>query len=120
MVPAGHSVDPVRWHGELDALLGRGAAVPDPCPATRCTSCHVRGAAARPTPVATLVTGGREAAGGAAHLSGREAAADTSMAAYTGHWPSGRRSFRKQRTVNPPIAPGHSNFLHPDGGLPDM
>ena len=52
-------------------------------------------------PVATLVTGGREAAGGAAHLSGREAAADTSMATCTGHWPSGRRSFRKQRTVNP-------------------
>ena len=104
MVPAGHSVDPVRWHGELDALLGRGAAVPDPCPATRCTSCHVRGAAARPIPVATLVTGGREAAGGAAHLSGREAAAGTSMATYTGHWPSGRRSFRKQRTVNPPLA----------------
>jgi hypothetical protein len=101
MVPAGHSVDPVRWHGVLDALLGRVAAVPDPCPATRCTSCHVRGAAARPIPVATLVTGGREAAGGAAHLSGREAAADTSMATYTGHWPSGRRSFRKQRTVNP-------------------
>lgn len=25
MVPAGHSVDPVRWHGELDALLGRVA-----------------------------------------------------------------------------------------------
>jgi hypothetical protein len=73
-----------------------------------------------PTPVATLVTGGREAAGGAAHLSGREAAADTSMATYTGHWPSGRRSFRQQRTVNPPIAPGHSNFLYPDGGLPDM
>ena len=104
MVPAGHSVDPVRRHGELDALLGRVAAVPDPCPATRCTSCHVRGAAARPTPVATLVTGGREAAGGAAHLYGREAAADTSMVTYTGHWPSGRRSFRKQRTVNPPLA----------------
>ena len=52
-------------------------------------------------PVATLMTGGREAAGGAAHLSGREAAADTSMATCTGHWPSGRRSFRKQRTVNP-------------------
>ena len=62
-------------------------------------------------PVATLVTGGREAAGGAAHLSGREAAADTSMATYTGHWPSGRRSFRKQRTVNPPIAPARYNFL---------
>jgi hypothetical protein len=105
MVPAGHSVDPVRWHGELDALLGRVAAVPDPCPATRCTSCHVRGAAARPIPVATLVTGGREAAGGAAHLSAREAAADTSMATYTGHWPSGRRSFRKQRTVNPLMVP---------------
>jgi hypothetical protein len=49
--------------------------------------------------------GGREAAEGAAHLSGCEAAADTSMATYTGHWPSDgghsgssgrsiRRSFR--------------------------
>ena len=82
MVPAGHSVDPVRWQGELDGLLGRVAAVPDLCPATRCTSRHVRGAAARPIPVATLVTGGREAAGGAAHLSGREAAADTNMATF--------------------------------------
>jgi hypothetical protein len=25
MVPAGHSVDSVRWHGEPDALLGRVA-----------------------------------------------------------------------------------------------
>ena len=32
MVPAGHSVDPVRWHGELDALLGRVAAFPDTRP----------------------------------------------------------------------------------------
>ena len=66
-------------------------------------------------PVATLMTGGREAAGGAAHLSGREAAADTRMATCTGHWPSGRRSFRKQRTVNPPIVPARKNFLYRAG-----
>jgi hypothetical protein len=45
-------------------------------------------------------------------------AADTSMAiesslsACAGHLPSGRRSFRKQRTVNPPIAPARYNFLY--------
>jgi hypothetical protein len=39
----------------------------------------------------------------------RQTAADTSMAADTsvamcaGHQPSGRRSFRKQRTVNPQV-----------------
>jgi hypothetical protein len=123
MVPAGHSVDPVRWHGELDALLGRVAAVPDPCPATRCTSCHVRGAAAMPTPVATLVTGGREAAGGAAHLSGREAAADTSMAAdasltTAGHQLSGGRSFRNHRTVNPTDRPVVTTFSTLPQGRP--
>jgi hypothetical protein len=30
---------------------------------------------------------------------------DTSVATCAGHRPSGGRSFRKQRTVNPPIAP---------------
>jgi hypothetical protein len=46
-------------------------------------------------------------------------AADTSMAtesslsACAGHLPSGRRSFRKQRTVNPPTAPARYNFLYP-------
>jgi hypothetical protein len=120
MVPAGPSVDPVRWHGELDALLGRVAAVPDPCPATRCTSCHVRGACRKAHPGGHA---GDRWAGGAAHLSGREAAADTSMATCTGHWPSGRRSFRKQRTVNPLIVPARYNFLYaipqdrPAGGL---
>jgi hypothetical protein len=57
----------------------------------------------------------------------RPTAADTSMAIDTspatcaGHHPSGRRSFRKQRTVNPPIASARYNFLYssfkagPDG-----
>ncbi|HEY6666627.1 MAG TPA: hypothetical protein VI036_15995 [Propionibacteriaceae bacterium] len=30
-----------------------------------------------------------------------------------GHQPSGRRSFRKQRTVTPPMVPARYNFLHP-------
>jgi hypothetical protein len=89
---------------------GRGGSRPVSGHALHELSCPR--AAARPTPVATLVTGGREAAGGAAHLSGREAAADTSMATYTGHWPSGRRSFRKQRTVNPLMVPARYNFLY--------
>jgi hypothetical protein len=31
---------------------------------------------------------------------------------YAGHQPSGGRSFRKQRTVNPPIVPARYNFLY--------
>jgi hypothetical protein len=31
-----------------------------------------------------------------------------------------RWSFGKRRTVNPPIAPGHSNFLHLASRPPDM
>jgi uncharacterized protein with GYD domain len=53
--------------------------------------------------VSALVAGVREAAG---HPSGPEIAADTGLATRAGHRPSGRRSFRKQRTVNPPIALG--------------
>ena len=83
----------------------------------------VRGAAARPTPVATLVTGGREAAGGAAHLSGREAAADTTMAAdasltTAGHQLSGWRSFRNHRTVNPTDRPVVTTFSTLPQGRP--
>jgi hypothetical protein len=64
--------------------------------------------------VSTLATGVREAAG---HLSGPQTAdtglaIDTSPATCAGHQPSGRRSFRKQRTVNPPIAPTRYNFLY--------
>jgi hypothetical protein len=57
--------------------------------------------------VSTLVAGVRSAAG---QPSGLQIAADTSIAIDTslatsaGHQPSGGRSFRKQRTVNPPIA----------------
>jgi hypothetical protein len=49
-----------------------------------------------------------EAAG---HLSGGEAAADTRLAMCAGHQPSGGRSFRKQRTVNPPMVPARYNLL---------
>jgi hypothetical protein len=52
------------------------------------------------------------------HLPRRQTAADTSMATGTsltpcaGHQPFGRRSFRKQRTVNPLIVPARYNFLY--------
>jgi hypothetical protein len=39
-------------------------------------------------------------------------AADTSLATCTGHRLSGRRSFRKQRTVNPLMVPARYNFLY--------
>jgi hypothetical protein len=59
---------------------------------------------------------------GAGRLSGRQSAVDTSMATETGpatcagHQPSRWRSFRKQRTVNPPIAPRYS-FLYSSSGM---
>jgi hypothetical protein len=65
--------------------------------------------------MSALVAGVRETTG---HLSGRQTAADTSpatdasLATCAGHQPSGRRSFRKQRTVNPPTAPARYNFLY--------
>jgi hypothetical protein len=65
--------------------------------------------------VSTLMVGVRSAAG---HLSGRPIAADTGMAIDTspatcaGHQPSGRRSFQKQRTVNPLMVPARYNFLY--------
>src|SRR4029450_3941003 len=111
MVPADHSVDPVRWQGNSMGCWAGSRRFPTRVRPRAARVVMSAGPAARPTPVATLVTGGREAAGGVAHLSGREAAADTNMATYTGHWPSGRRSFRKQRTVNPPIVPARYNFL---------
>jgi hypothetical protein len=65
--------------------------------------------------VSTLAAGVRKGAG---HPSGPQIAADTGMAidtspaTCTGHQPSGRRSFRNQRTVNPLIAPARYNFLY--------
>jgi hypothetical protein len=87
-----------------------------PCPRGYRRDHHVS------TPVAGgrwPVGGGREAAG---HLSRPQPAADTSMATDTrlatcaghqpsGRLPSGRQSFQKQRTVNPPIALTRYNFL---------
>jgi hypothetical protein len=58
--------------------------------------------------VSALVAGVREAAG---HPSGPEIAADTGLAMRAGHRPSGRRSSRKQRTVNPLMVPARYNFL---------
>jgi hypothetical protein len=39
-------------------------------------------------------------------------AIDTSLATCVGHRPSGGRSFRKQRTVNPLMVPARYNFLY--------
>jgi hypothetical protein len=62
--------------------------------------------------------GGRQTGGGQTPVQGGPTAADTSMAtesslsASSGHLPSGRPSFRKQRTVNPPTGPTRYNFLY--------
>ena len=37
---------------------------------------------------------------------------DTSVATHAGHQLSGRRSFRKRRTVNPLMVPARYNFLY--------
>jgi hypothetical protein len=71
--------------------------------------------------MSALVAGVRETTG---HLSGRQTAADTSpatdasLATCAGHQPSGRRSFRKQRTVNPLMASTRYNFLYSPQGRP--
>jgi hypothetical protein len=39
-------------------------------------------------------------------------ATGSSLATYAGHQPSGRRSFPKQRTVNPLTIPARYNFLY--------
>ena len=103
---AGHRPCHLTW----PRLWPAAAAVPDPCPAARCTSCHVRGAAARPTPGGCASD--RRAEASRTPDPGRKAAPVTSMAWCTGQRPSGRRSFRKQRTVNPPIVPARHNFLY--------
>jgi hypothetical protein len=41
---------------------------------------------------------------------------DTSVATCAGHSPSGRRSFRKQRTVNPLTGPARYNFPYSSSG----
>jgi hypothetical protein len=67
-------------------------------------------------PVSALVAGVREAAG---HSSEPDCRRHGPEACRTSA-PSGRRSFRKQRTVNPPLAPAHSDFLHFASRPPDM
>jgi hypothetical protein len=66
--------------------------------------------------VSTPVVGVRSAAG---HPSGPQPSprtpalvTDTSLVRCAGHQPPGRRSFRKRRTVNPPIAPARYDFLY--------
>jgi hypothetical protein len=62
--------------------------------------------------------GGRRAVGDRTPRPKGPIAADTSVAtesslsAWAGHLPSGRQSFRKQRTVNPLMVPVRYNFLY--------
>jgi hypothetical protein len=90
----------------LEAAMACGSSVPSSRPATRGVSCHVRGGYRRDHYVSVPVDGRRPDT-----RPRGPTAADTSMAsesilsARAGHLPSGRRWFRKQRTVNPPL--GH-------------
>jgi hypothetical protein len=61
--------------------------------------------------------GGRRMVGGRTPVRGvrsprTSAWPQTSPSACAGHQPSGRRSFRKQRTVNPLTVPARYNFLY--------
>jgi hypothetical protein len=110
-VPAGHRSCWPYLRGPWPAV----AAVPGP---VRLRAAPVAMSAAAAAGTTGLHAGGciRSAAG---HPSGRQTAADsrmaidTSLATCAEHRPSGGRSFRTQRTVNPPIAPARHNFLYP-------
>jgi len=65
--------------------------------------------------VSTLVAGGRTLAGhpsGASDRRGHQHVTAASVATCAGHSPSGRWSFRKQRTVNPLIVPARYDYLY--------
>jgi hypothetical protein len=65
--------------------------------------------------VSTLVAGGRTLAGhpsGASDRRGHRHVTAASVATCAGHSPSGRWSFRKQRTVNPLIVPARYDYLY--------
>jgi hypothetical protein len=87
-------------------------AVPERCPAGQ-SPCRRR----LPQGPLRVRAGGHPPIGSRTPSKGATAA-DTSMAivsglsASAGHLPSGRRSFRKQRTVNPLTAPARYNFLY--------
>jgi hypothetical protein len=83
-----------------------------PRPAVRSRSCHVRGGYGKDHHVSALVGGvGRRPD------TGRQTAADTSLARAPEHQAVWRAVVRKQRTVNPPIAPARSNFLYSSSRL---
>jgi hypothetical protein len=106
--PAGHRPSPPA----LAAAWACRTRVPDAYPAAQ---------SARPRrlpqshDVSALVATGHRQSGTPSKGSD---AADTSMATVSslsvcaGHLPSGRWSFRKQRTVNPPLVPARYNFLY--------
>jgi hypothetical protein len=93
----------------LDAAVACDSSGTGPCPAARHASCHVRGAT---TGSSRVHTGGRWANVGRTSVRSIRSprtpsmVTGTNMATCAGHSPSGRRSFRKQRTVNPLIPAG--------------
>jgi hypothetical protein len=70
--------------------------------------------------VSTLVAGGRWPDIRPEHQIAADTSmvTDTSVATYAGHSPSGRWPFRKQRTVNPLMAPACYNFPYSPQGRP--
>jgi len=99
------------------------AAVPGPCPAARHTSRHVRSGCRTDHPCPWWPACGRRPdirPGLASDRRRHQYGHRHSLATCAGHQPSGRRSFRKQRTVNPLMAPCEVSgslqlSLHPQG-----
>ena len=101
---------PAIWTRPWPAI----AAVPGPCPAARHASCHVRGAT---TATITCPNWWPVGERWPDIRPERQIAEDTGMSPppawpRAGHSPSGRWSFRKQRTVKPLIVPARYNYLY--------
>jgi hypothetical protein len=114
-MPGGHRSCSPDMGGGCDLRQQQSGA---PRPAARRTSCHVHGGYRMGHHVSALAAGIQWSVGHCAWAAGRrhEPGADVSLATLAGHLPSGRRSFRKQRTVNPPLVPARYNVLYSSSG----
>jgi hypothetical protein len=99
-----------RFPEHLGRRSDTGRDSPSAVSGSRTATAEVSGSVcSRTAPVSQTGGRGGQAAG---HLSSWQSAADTSLATCAGHQPSGQRSFRKRRTVNPLTGPTRYNFFY--------